>query len=193
MEKKDIIIAGLEAQFGIGVVPPEVYHVEFKGLSEMTELMKDDDSYSYCDGGSHDTYALVALYEDGKEKLFKNASRQRYGANHMPDTVEEGEDWDEFLMANLSAGCFLIHHSYSASWEDENQNVEDLFVIIPNEREKRKFLFTIKKKYQEFVDGINRDLFGHAGEDEYISVLVPVSRKDEVIRFIESSGEEVIS
>jgi len=183
MREKDIIIAGLKSQFEIDL--PEVYRVEFKRLTEVQELMGDDDSYDYCDGGSHDTYSLIAVYHDGRQESFKNTSHCRYAANHEPDVTDEGDDLDDFLRGNLNADCFLLHYSHSASWEDDEQDEEILYVIIPSEREKRKFLFTARNQYQEFVNGINKELFGHAGDDDYISVLVPVNKREEILKLLE--------
>jgi len=184
MREKDVILAGLKAQFGIEF--PEVYFVEFKRLTEVPKLMGEDDHYSYCDGSSHDTYLLTAIYGKERRESFHNTSHNRYAANHERNTTDEGGDLDEFLRGNLGADCFLIHYSHSASWEDADQDEETLFVIIPSAREKRKFLFAVRKQYREFVNKINLALLEHAGEDKYVSVLIPVEKKDEIMKLIQS-------
>lgn len=187
MKRIDIIAAGLKTQFGF-IVPEEVFFVEFKTLADISALMGESDCYTYSHGSSHDTYDLMALYKGKEPIIFENAFRHRSGANHEPDTTTEGDDLDKFLHNNLNAECFLLHHSHSASWEDDNCNVEDLFVIIPSEREKRKFLFTLEKQYRDFVAGINKELFGHAGDDNFVSVLVPVEKKDAIFELMKEGG-----
>jgi len=182
MREKDIIITGLKIHFKLHIL--DANHVEFKRLAEITELMGEDDYYSYSGGKSHSTYSLIALY-GSRQELFENTVHHRSGSNHEPDTTNEGEDLEVFLHNHLDADCFLLHYSHSASWESDDQDEETLYVVIPSEREKRKFLFTIRKQYMKFVGKINKELLGHAGDDDHISVLVPVEKKNDILKLIE--------
>ena len=146
---------------------------EQKDFDELvTDGISPDDQYTWSSGGSLDTYRFAAVFENGKVVSYKNGSHWASGCNHEPDTETHADDWHVFLKETHEAS-FYFYYTYGYGDGDDWNTVN---IYFQSERKKRRMAWAIHEAYKKIIAEINTLLDSHAGDDEYISKLVPVSR-----------------